>query len=71
MEFDLRNLPCQLEYRHMSMVIVARTKREVDLEIAAMDKVANKINSSKATAKAFLIKHGFITKKGNLTRRYR
>ena len=55
----------------MSMVIVARTKREVDLEIAAMDKVANKINSSKATAKAFLIKHGFITKKGNLTRRYR
>lgn len=55
----------------MSTVIVARTKHEVDREIQAMDRVAAKVNRTKEGAKAFLLKHGFITKAGKPTKRYR
>ncbi len=55
----------------MSTVIVARTKKEVDREIHEMDRVSKKITRTKESAKAFLVKHGFITKDGRLTKRYR
>lgn len=55
----------------MSTVIVARTKEEVDREIEAMDRASKKITRTKASAKAFLMKHGFITKDGKPTKRYR
>lgn len=56
---------------HMSTVIVARTKQEVDREIEAMDRASKKITRTKASAKAFLMKHGFITRDGKPTKRYR
>ena len=55
----------------MSTVIVSRSKKEVDREIQAMDRASKKITRTKASAKAFLVKHGFITKDGKLTKRYR
>mgnify|MGYP003584143802 CR=1 FL=1 len=55
----------------MSTVIVARTKEEVDQEIQAMDRASKRITRTKASAKAFLVKHGFITKGGKPTKRYR
>jgi len=54
----------------MSTVIAVRTRKEVDQEIEAMDRVAAKITRTKESAKAFLVKHGFITKGGRPTKRY-
>lgn len=39
--------------------------------IADMRKKTRELTSSPETARAFLIKYGFITKKGELARRYR
>jgi len=55
----------------VSTVIVARTKKEVDREIHEMDRASKKITRSKDSAKAFLVKHGFITQDGKVTKRYR
>ncbi len=55
----------------MSTVIVARTKKEVDSEIHAMDRASKKITRTKEAAKEFLIKYGFITKNGRIKKRYR
>jgi hypothetical protein len=46
------------------------TKREVDEAIAVMRKSARRDLRSKKTAKAFLVKYGFITEDGKLTKRY-
>jgi hypothetical protein len=54
----------------VSTVLVPRSKTEVDRDIAAIDRAAKRILQSKKTAKAWLVKHGFITKDGNLTKRY-
>jgi hypothetical protein len=54
----------------MSTVLVPRSKAEIESDIAAIDRAAKKINRSKRTARAWLIKHGFITKGGKLTKRY-
>lgn len=39
--------------------------------IAEMRKATKEITTSKKVARAFLIKHGFITKDGKLTPQYR
>jgi hypothetical protein len=54
----------------VSTVLVPRTKAEVDRDIAAIDRAGKRILRSKKTAKAWLVKHGFITKGGELTKRY-
>lgn len=54
----------------MSTVLVPRSKAEIDRDLAAIDRGAAKINRSKKTARAWLIKHGFMTKGGKLTKRY-
>ena len=54
----------------MSYVVAPRSKEEVDEMIASLDRAANKILKSKKTARDFLIKHGYITKAGKLTKQY-
>lgn len=39
-------------------------------ELAVMKRAAARINSSPQSARAFLLKHGFITSGGRLTKRY-
>lgn len=43
-----------------------RTKREIE----AMHEAGRRIRASKETARAYMIKHGFITKSGKLPKRY-
>lgn len=47
------------------------TPQDVRRQIASMERSAKKITKSKATARAFLIKAGFITKNGKLAPKYR
>lgn len=54
----------------MSIVTRPRSEAEVDEIIAAMKKFTKKVTRSKKTARDFLIKHGYITKTGKLTKRY-
>jgi hypothetical protein len=55
----------------MSTIIFRRSKAEVDREVAAMRRFSKKITRTKKSARAFLIRGGFITKDGKLTERYR
>jgi hypothetical protein len=45
--------------------------REAKREIEGLRKAGEKICQTPETAKAFLIKHGFITSKGKLAKRFR
>jgi hypothetical protein len=54
----------------MSTVLVPRSKAEIARDIAAIRKGTKKITRSKKTARAWLIKNGFITESGNPTKRY-
>jgi len=54
----------------VSTVLVPRSKAEVDRDIAAIERATKRIFRSKKTAKAFFVKHGFITEDGKLTKRY-
>jgi hypothetical protein len=53
------------------LVIARLSEKQVRAEIRAMVKAARRINATPASAKAFLLKHGFITKAGKLHPRYR
>jgi len=48
-----------------------RPQSEIDAELAALARVAKRIRRTKKSARAFLLKHGFITKAGKLHPRYR
>jgi hypothetical protein len=54
----------------MSTVLVPRSRTEVDRDVAAIERGAKRILRSKKTAKAWFVKHGFITREGKLTKRY-
>ena len=45
--------------------------KELEKELKKLKETADKINKTKKSARAFLIKNGFITKGGKLTKRYR
>lgn len=47
-----------------------RTPAQIRKEIKEMNLAAKEINKTPESARAFLIKHGFITKSGKLTKRY-
>jgi hypothetical protein len=47
------------------------SSHEVRREIKGINRTAKKITRSRATARAFLIKAGIITKKGKLAPQYR
>ncbi len=52
-------------------VLFEMSAREAKREIEGLRWAGEKINKTPETARAFLIKHGFITRKGKLTKRYR
>jgi hypothetical protein len=54
-----------------STFILPRDPAEILREREEIGKAARKIRRTPATAKAFLIKHGFITKSGEIAKRYR
>jgi hypothetical protein len=55
----------------MVAVIAKRTALEVQNEIRAIKKAGNEINKSTRSARAFLRKNGFITKRNKVTKQYR
>ena len=55
----------------MTVVLAKPSKQEIKKELRAMKAVGKRINATPASAKAFLRKHGFITKDGQLHQRYR
>jgi len=54
----------------MTVILPSRSSEEVAQEIAAIKEATKEITASKATARAYLIKSGYMTKGGKLTRRY-
>ena len=49
---------------------IPRSRAEVDEIIAGMREVTKDLMTSKVKARKFLIKNGYITKSGKLTKRY-
>ena len=54
----------------MSTVVDKLSAEEIREEIAAIKRVGKRICKSPESAKAFLVKHGFMTKSGKPTKRY-
>lgn len=46
------------------------TSEKVKREIEAMREAGRRIRASKETARAYMLKHGFMTKSGKLPKRY-
>ncbi len=55
----------------MAAVIFKRSPSQVKIEVDAIKRAGSEISKSAETARAFLRKHGFITKDNKLTKRYR
>ena len=55
----------------MTVVIAKPSDKQVKQEIRVMKEAGKRINATPSTAKAFLLKHGFMTKDGKLHPRYR
>ena len=55
----------------MVTVLNPRSEKEVKEEIKKIREAGKRIRKTKASARAFLVKHGFNTKDGELTKRYR
>ena len=55
----------------MVTVLAQRSAAEVKSEVRAIKKAGNEINKSPKSARAFLLKNGFITKGNKLGRHYR
>ena len=55
----------------MTAIATRMTAREVRREIEALRKAGKRIRRSSKTARAFLVKHGFVTASGQLAKRYR
>ena len=54
----------------MTIGIARMTKEEYERELKALRDFGKKIRRTPETSRAFLIKYGFITKSGKLTKRY-
>ena len=54
----------------MNGVMYPRSQEEIDKVLEVIERASKKITKSKATARAYLIKYGFVTKSGKLTKRY-
>ena len=55
----------------MTAIANRLTAREIRREIEALREAGNWIRRSPKSARAFLVKHGFVTESGRLTKRYR
>lgn len=56
--------------KHMTVVITGPSEKEAKAQIKAIRKTSARATKSKATARAYLLKHGYITKDGKLTKQY-
>jgi len=54
----------------MVAVLHGMSNAQVDSEIRAIRKAGEKVAANRETARAFLLKHDFITKSGKLTAKY-
>lgn len=54
----------------MSIVTRPRSEKEVDRIVAVISSARKELVTSKEKARGFLIKHGYITKSGKLTKHY-
>ena len=54
----------------MDRMPLSPAENEAARTIEIVRSVTKELTKSKATARAFLIKHGYITKSGKLTKRY-
>lgn len=55
----------------MVTVIAPRNAAQVRTEVELIRKAGSKVNKSKKSARAFLLKHGFITKDNKVGKNYR
>lgn len=55
----------------MTVVLAKPSAKQVQKEIRTMKEVGKRINATPRSAKAFLLKNGFLTKDGKLHPRYR
>ena len=55
----------------MTAIATRMTASEVRREIEALRKAGKRIRRSAKSARAFLVKHGFVTASGQLAKRYR
>ncbi|MDQ2659938.1 MAG: hypothetical protein M3Y03_05910 [Verrucomicrobiota bacterium] len=62
---------CSALLRAMVTVIAPRNAAQVQTEVAIIKKAGSKVNKSKKSARAFLLKHGFITKDNKVGKDYR
>jgi len=67
----LANFGVQLNIHAMVATLSPRSRAEVQKEVEAIRKFGKEICKSKKTARAFLLKHGFITKDNKLSPQYR
>jgi len=59
-----------LDSKYMTIITTGPSEQEVKDRIKTMRAASDKITASKETARAYLIKNGFMTKGGKLTKRY-
>jgi hypothetical protein len=62
--------PTLLHIGIMILTLAPRSRQEIDNEIKLLRRNVRKILKTKASARKFLIDHGFITKAGKLTKKY-
>lgn len=55
----------------MVTVLAPRNAAQVRTEVELIRKAGSKVNKSKKSARAFLLKHGFITKDNKVGKNYR
>jgi len=55
----------------MTFVIASPNPKKMEAEIRELRKAGKEIRKTKKSARAFLLKHGFITKDNKLAPRYR
>jgi hypothetical protein len=54
----------------MTVVLAGPSEKEVKAQIEGMRAASARITQSKESARDYLVKHGYITKSGKLTKRY-
>ncbi|MGC1479015.1 MAG: hypothetical protein WA771_00815 [Chthoniobacterales bacterium] len=59
-----------LDLYDMVTSTIPMTPKQVREEVETIQRASKKILASKETAREFLVKFGFITKSGKVTRRY-
>lgn len=69
--FEVEWIPRGDNLRHMVATLSPRSRAEVKKEVKAIRKAGREIGKSKESTRAWLLKHGYITKDNQLPERYR